>query len=107
MFRHLRIFFRAKHHLRQPLAIAQIDENDAAMIASDCDPTSEFHFAADIGFAQLAAIVGSIHGVPGHSERTNKSRKRINRLPSVVAGVPPAIGLVALQPARLPLQSDS
>src|SRR5438445_4284695 len=52
------------------------------MITPDRDPAGEFHFATDIGFAQLVASMGPVHGVPGHSERTDKSRKRINRLVS-------------------------
>ena len=62
LFRHVGIFFRTEHNLGQAFAVAQIDENDPAMIATDGDPAGEFHFAIDIGFAQLIAIMGPVHG---------------------------------------------
>ncbi len=49
--RQFRIFFRTKNDLGQSLAIAQIDENDATMIAPDMHPAGEFRDTADVGGA--------------------------------------------------------
>jgi len=47
--RQLGILLRAKNDLGQSFAIAQIDENDAAMIAPDMHPAREFRDTADVG----------------------------------------------------------
>ena len=57
----LRIFLGTENDLGQSFAIAQIDENDAAMIAPDMDPAGEFGGAADVGSAQLVAMMCPIH----------------------------------------------
>ncbi len=52
LLRKLGVFFRAKNDLRQPFAIAQIDENDAAMIARDIYPAGKRDLLADVAFAK-------------------------------------------------------
>jgi hypothetical protein len=47
--------------LCQTFAIAQIDENDAAMIAHNIYPTGKRDLPADIAFAKRIAIVRAIH----------------------------------------------
>ena len=61
MLGELGIFFRTKDDLGQPLAIAQIDENNAAMIAAHMHPARELGGAADVRRAQLIAMMGAIH----------------------------------------------
>ena len=58
--RDLGIFFRAKDHLREAFAIAQVDENDAAMIAPHMHPAGEFDLAADVGFTQFVAMMSAV-----------------------------------------------
>ena len=50
---------RIADHLHEPLAIAQIDEDDAAMIAAAMSPAAEGHRLADERGSELAAVVGS------------------------------------------------
>ena len=69
LLRHFGVFFRAKNDLGQSFAIAQIDEDDAAVIASHRDPAGQFHLATDIVFAQFVAVMGAVHLVR-HSERS-------------------------------------
>src|SRR5690606_37558375 len=61
-----RLAVRAGDDLGQAVMIAQVDEQDAAMIALAVNPAREADAAADIGLAKLAAIVGAIdvHGAP-------------------------------------------
>src|SRR6266480_4415452 len=61
LLRKLGVLLRTKDNLRQPFAIAQIDEDDAAMIARDMHPAGERDFAADVSLAQGIAIVRAIH----------------------------------------------
>jgi len=49
--RKLRIFLRPKNHLRQPFAIAQVNENNAAVIARDIYPAGKRDLLADVGLA--------------------------------------------------------
>ena len=48
--------------LREAVAVAQVDEDQAAVVAVGMDPAGKFDFLADIGFAELAAGVGAITG---------------------------------------------
>jgi hypothetical protein len=64
----LGVFFRAKDNLRQTFAIAQIDENDAAVIARDVHPTGKRDLPADVGFAKRTAIVRAVHALLTLSE---------------------------------------
>ncbi len=50
--------------LRQPVMIAQIDEQEAAVIAPPMDPTGQPGRSPDIGFLELAAGMSTI-GVHG------------------------------------------
>ena len=58
----LGIFLRAKDNLGQSFAIAQIDENDAAMIAPHMDPAGQRDLLSDVGCCQLIAVMSPIHG---------------------------------------------
>ena len=49
-----------KHHLRQPFAVAEIDEDDAAVIAAAVDPSHQQNGLAFIGGAKRAAGVGAV-----------------------------------------------
>ena len=50
---------RIEHDLQQALAVAQIDENDAAVIAAAMGPAGDGDDLADQRFADLTAIVGA------------------------------------------------
>jgi hypothetical protein len=56
----LGVFFRAKNNLRQPFAIAPINEHDSAMIAAHRNPAGKFDLAANIGFAEFVAVVSAV-----------------------------------------------
>ena len=55
------VFFRPENDLHEPFPIAQIDKNDATMIAHDMNPTGENGGRADIFLAQLVAMMGPVH----------------------------------------------
>ena len=72
-----------EHDLQQTFAIAQVDEDDAAMIAAAMDPASDADFLADEGFVDLTAVVGT-HGKKGSGYwalGAGQSRKTSGRLP--------------------------
>jgi hypothetical protein len=48
----LGIFLRAKNHLTQSFAVAQINENHAAMIAGDIYPSGKRDLPANVAFAK-------------------------------------------------------
>src|SRR5262249_42069967 len=73
LFRKLGIFFRSKYDLCKSLAIAQVDENYAAVIASDVYPSGERGLLADIGFPKRIAMVRAKH-VSYHFERSRGIR---------------------------------
>ena len=52
LLRYFGILFRAKDDLGKAFAVAQIDENDAAMVARNVHPSGEGGFVADVSFAQ-------------------------------------------------------
>ena len=70
------IFLRAKDDLGESFAIAQIDENDAAVIAPGMDPAGEFDLLADVGGAKGVAIVGAIHGRRAADSQCGERRAR-------------------------------
>src|SRR6056297_1859002 len=53
--------FRIENNLGDPLAIPQINKNDAAVVPSPLDPAHEYHFSANIFRTQLIAMVSSSH----------------------------------------------
>ena len=56
---------RVKGDLRHAVAVAQVDEDEAAVVAAVPDPAGERHGLADVLAAQLAAGMG-VHGVGVH-----------------------------------------
>jgi hypothetical protein len=48
-------------HLGQPFTIAQVHENDPAVIPAALDPAHQYHFFAHIIGPQLVAMMGSSH----------------------------------------------
>ena len=52
--------FRIDHHLGDPVVVAQIDEDHAAVVADTVNPAGEADTLADLGFAELSAGVGAI-----------------------------------------------
>ena len=48
---------RMAHHLRQPLAVAQVDEDHAAVVAAPVRPAAQRDAAIDQRSAQLAAVM--------------------------------------------------
>ena len=51
---------RIGDHLGEPVMVAQVDEEDAAVIAHPVHPAGEPHLFADVGLAERAAGVGAI-----------------------------------------------
>jgi hypothetical protein len=51
---------RIRHDLRQPVMVAQVDEQQAAMIANAMHPARNTDIGADIGLSQLRAGVAAI-----------------------------------------------
>src|SRR5436189_2774584 len=80
LLRKLGVFLRSKHNLRQAFAIAEINENYAAMIARDIYPAGQCDLSADIALAKRIAVVCAIHAISKstrHCERSEESRKRL------------------------------
>jgi hypothetical protein len=50
-----------KHALRETLAVAEVDEDHAAVIAGGVHPADECDGLADVGLAEFVAVVGT-HG---------------------------------------------
>ena len=61
-FGDLRIFLGAEDDLRDPFAVAQINENNAAVVAAGVNPARQGDGLADVFFAEDVAEVGAIHG---------------------------------------------
>ncbi len=57
--------FGMKDDLGDAGAVAEIDEDDAAVVAVSVDPAGEADFGADVGFTQDAAGVGAFEGHVG------------------------------------------
>ena len=49
--------------LGQAVAVAQVDQDDAAVVAVVVDPAGELHRLLDVGRAELAASVGAVTGL--------------------------------------------
>jgi len=60
LLRKLGVLLGTKDNLRQPFAIAQIHEDDAAMISRDVHPAGERDFAADVRLAKRITVVRAI-----------------------------------------------
>jgi len=58
----LAVFLWAKNHLGETFAIAQINKNHAAEIATRMHPAGQGYLLADISGAELVAMVSAIHG---------------------------------------------
>jgi hypothetical protein len=52
---------RIEHHLQQSAAVAQVDEDHAAVVAPPIDPAGDGDFRADQCLADLATVMGA-HG---------------------------------------------
>ena len=57
----LGVFLRPENNLGEPFAVAQINEDDAAVIAENMHPAGEHGADANVAFAQLPAVMGPIH----------------------------------------------
>src|SRR6185503_9621418 len=53
--------------LREAVAVAQVDQHHAAVVAIVVNPAGEFHFFAEVGDAQLPARVGAVTGFDSFS----------------------------------------
>ena len=64
------------HALGQAGRVAEVDEQDAAMVAHAVDPAGQLYRLADIGFAELAASMGSVdmHGLIYNREAAQPQR---------------------------------
>jgi hypothetical protein len=49
-----------EHHLRDPGAVAQVEEDEVAVIAAAIDPAHEDYIFAGVGGAKLPAGMGSL-----------------------------------------------
>jgi hypothetical protein len=58
-------FIRIRHHLRDAVPVAQIEEGEVAVIASPVDPTGQRNALAGVLGAQLAAGMGTEGGAHG------------------------------------------
>jgi hypothetical protein len=56
----LRRELRIEHHLRDALAVAEVDEDAAAVIAPRVDPAEEHDLAIDVGVSEQAAVVSPL-----------------------------------------------
>ena len=65
---------RIEHDLQQPLAVAQVDENDAAVVAPPMRPTGHRDDLADRRFADLTTIMSA------HKLRTVRGKRAMLRL---------------------------
>ena len=62
-----------ENHLQQPLAIPQVDENDAAVIAPPMHPAGDGDLLADMGAAHQTAVVAA-HGIQPSQDATPAPR---------------------------------
>jgi hypothetical protein len=51
--------------LRQPISVAQVDEDEIAVVAIGMDPTGQANGAVNVNLAELAAGVRAITGFDG------------------------------------------
>ena len=73
-----RVCLRVKHHLRDAFAVAQIDEEDAAVVANRVHPAEQGNGGAEFGGGKLGTVVGAFHGhvCEGKSERKPQPPER-------------------------------
>ena len=64
----LGIFFGAEDDLGDAFAVAQVDEDDAVVIAHTIDPAGEGYGLALMSGAKFVAMMGAIHGKSGENE---------------------------------------
>ena len=57
-----RIDFFVENRLREAFAVAQVDENHAAVVAPGIDPSTQGDGLIELGGADQAAVVGT-HGI--------------------------------------------
>ena len=62
----LGLVVRVEYHLQEALAVAQVHEDDAAMVAAAMDPAGNRNLLTDQLFVDLAAIVRT-HENPGYT----------------------------------------
>ena len=56
----------SENHLRDAVSIAQINEDDTAVVAAGSDPAAEGYVATDIGGTEGAAeAITVVHGIKG------------------------------------------
>ena len=60
------------HHLRHAVAVAQVDEADAAVVAPGGDPAAQHHARPGVGGPQLTARLGSFQS---HVDRDRSMRR--------------------------------
>jgi hypothetical protein len=58
----LGVVLRVKFDLRDAFAVAQVDEDDAAVIADGIDPSGERDGRTEIGGSELGTMMGALHG---------------------------------------------
>ena len=90
---------RIDHDLGDAIAVAQVEEAQAAVIAATVQPAGQGHFGADLLGAQLATGMGSVHriGLPfgmrqGQDPFTDQHRKRQGPRGAPVLGKAPPLG---------------
>jgi hypothetical protein len=59
-----------EHALREPLAVAEVDEDHAAVVAGGIDPTNQGDGLAGMGLAEFVAVMGA------HGWKTERRVKR-------------------------------
>ena len=57
----LRVFLGTENYLGEAFAVAQVDKNHAAVIATRMHPAGERGLLADVSDAESVAVVGAIH----------------------------------------------
>ena len=63
------IVLRVRHDLRDPVAVAEVDEDDLAELAPAVHPAAERHLVPRVGRAELATGVSPQHVSPGRPAR--------------------------------------
>ena len=61
----LRVLFRTEDNLGEALAVAEVDEDDATVVACRIHPSAELDALPDVGLADFVAMVGAV-GVGDH-----------------------------------------
>jgi hypothetical protein len=74
----------AEDHLDDPRAVAQVDEDDPAVVAAAGHPAGQRHGRAGVGRAQASGVMGTDHG--GSSPRGCGSGRRPSSQPRLRPG---------------------